>query len=72
MTISVGICAERLQHIRRHLPSDNKLSTGTIRQLYIFHAGKARAVALDHIHQAVITVRTGKDTGFERLVPCCF
>ena len=40
-------------------------------QLDVFDAGKAGAVALDHIRQVVIAVHTGKDAGSERPVPCC-
>ena len=69
MAVCIGICAERLQHIGGQLPADHKLRARTVCQLRIFHAGKARAVALDHVHQAVIAVCAGENAGLERLVP---
>ena len=71
MAVGVGICAERLQHVGGQLPTDDKLDARLAGQLDVFDAGKAGAVALDHIRQVVIAVHTGKDAGSERPVPCC-
>ena len=70
MAVGVGICAERLQHVGGQLPPDDKLDARLAGQLDVFDAGKAGAVALDHIRQVVIAVHTGKDAGSERPVPC--
>ena len=70
MAVGVGICAERLQHVSGQLPPDDKLDARLAGQPDVFDAGKAGAVALDHIRQVVIAVHTGKDAGSERPVPC--